>query len=591
MLSVLPDAIVTTLGTAVTIHVLANDSGSGLTITSFSNPAHGSVIFNSDQSFTYAPTAGFVGTDSFAYTVRDAQGTPSGAEVTITVAPNDGATRATDDYIEMIAGGNAVIPVLSNDLTATGALQLIAISVPGHGVANVLASQSIRYVPQSGFVGIDSFTYTVIDQAGTTTSAIVTVKVLAENRAPLAKGDAFTLEAGQTTVLAILDNDSDPDGDPLQVVSYTMPSHGSLAFNPDKTFSYTPNAGYQGADQFTYTIRDNRGASASAGVLLTIVETAEQPTAADDHVVTEAGVPVTIDVLGNDGLPAGQEIRIVAVTLPFKGKLVFNPDGTITYTPDTGFVGFDDFTYTIGNGLGGTAKATVTIEVTPAVEANTYANGYSYRRRIVVPASSAQGGSHENFPLWLELSGAWLKATTNDGKVVGTDGRDLRFELEDGTKLAHEIEHYDAGAGKLGAWVRLPELDADRPTVVLCHYGKAGLAESEANPSAVWQDYLAVWHLPGVEDVTSAGRLLTPSGTIADAPQGLGAGALALSGNGTLRIDDTSWLQGLPALSVQLRCRADTSGHDQGQLNVGQFGSDAVSDLVVRFQAVGFAGS
>ena len=145
MPSVLPNALVTTLGTAVTIHVLANDSGSGLTITSFSNPAHGSVIFNSDQSFTYAPTAGFVGTDSFAYTVRDAQGTPSGAEVTITVAPNDGATRATDDYIEMIAGGNAVIPVLSNDLTATGALQLIAISVPGHGVANVLAGQSIRY--------------------------------------------------------------------------------------------------------------------------------------------------------------------------------------------------------------------------------------------------------------------------------------------------------------------------------------------------------------------------------------------------------------------------------------------------------------
>ncbi|MEZ5849015.1 MAG: Ig-like domain-containing protein, partial [Geminicoccaceae bacterium] len=169
MLSVLPDAIVTTLGTSVTIHVLANDSGGDLTVTSFSNPAHGNVIFNSDQSFTYTPTAGFVGTDSFAYTVRDAQGTPSGAEVTITVAPNDGATRATDDYIEMIAGGNAIIPVLSNDLTATGSLRLIAISVPGHGAANVLASQSIRYVPQSGFVGIDSFTYTVIDQAGTTT--------------------------------------------------------------------------------------------------------------------------------------------------------------------------------------------------------------------------------------------------------------------------------------------------------------------------------------------------------------------------------------------------------------------------------------
>lgn len=589
MLSVLPDAVVTTLGTAVTIHVLTNDSGSGLTVTSFSNPAHGSVIFSSDQSFTYTPAAGFVGSDSFAYTVRDAQGTPSGAEVTITVAPNDGATRATDDYVEMIAGGNVVIPVLSNDLTATGSLQLIAISVPGHGAANVLANQSIRYVPQSGFVGIDSFTYTVIDQAGTTTSATVTVKVLAENRAPLATGDAFTLEAGQTAVLAILGNDSDPDGDPLQVVSYTMPGHGSLVFNADKTFSYTPNAGYEGADQFTYTIRDNRGASASASVLLNVVETAEQPTAADDHVTTEAGVPVTIDVLGNDGLPAGQEIRIVAVTLPFKGKLVFNLDGTITYTPDTGFVGFDDFTYTIGNDRGGTARARVTIEVTPAVEASTYANGYSYRRRIVVPASSARGGSHENFPLWVELSGAWLKSTTNDGKVVSADGRDLRFELEDGTKLAHEIERYDAGAGELGAWVRLPEFAADQPTVVLLHYGKAGLAGSEADPAAVWQDYLAVWHLPGGEDVTSAGRSLAPTGTIADVTDGLGAGALALNGNGVLTIDDTSWLRDLPALSVQMRSKAASTGHDQGQLAAGPavFSSND-GDLIIRYQSVGY---
>ena len=94
-----------------------------------------------------------------------------------------------------------------------------------------------------------------------------------------------------------------------------------------------------------------------------------------------SGVPVAIDVLGNDGLPAGQEIRIVAVTLPFKGKLVFNPDGTITYTPNMGFVGFDDFTYTIGNDRGGTSKATVVVEVQPASVTESYANGYGYRRR------------------------------------------------------------------------------------------------------------------------------------------------------------------------------------------------------------------
>ncbi len=162
MVNALPDTAVTTAGTPVTINVLANDAGAGLVITSFSNPANGSLVFNGDKSFTYTPAAGFLDNDTFSYTVRDAQGTPATAEVTISVMANDGATVATDDFVEVVAGGGVIVPVLANDLAAGGgALQVIAVSVPGHGVVNVLANQSIRYVPQTGFIGLDSFTYMV----------------------------------------------------------------------------------------------------------------------------------------------------------------------------------------------------------------------------------------------------------------------------------------------------------------------------------------------------------------------------------------------------------------------------------------------
>ena len=594
MANALPDTAVTTAGTPVTINVLANDTGSGLVITSFSNPANGSLVFNGDKSFTYTPAAGFLGEDTFSYTVRDAQGTPATAEVTISIMANAGATVATDDYVEVVAGGGVVVPVLANDLAAGGgALQVIAVSSPGHGVVNVLPDQSIRYVPQTGFVGIDSFTYTVIDEQGATASATVTVKVVGENSAPIAVNDSFTVIADTTTVLAVLANDSDPNGGPLQIVGFTMPSHGRLVFYvADKTFSYTPEAGYQGPDQFTYTVRDNRRASASASVTLTIAQVNASPVAVDDEVITEAGVPVTIDVLANDELPEGQQIGIIAVTLPFKGKLDFNPDKTITYTPNAGFVGTDDFTYTIGNGKGGNAKATVTIAVTPSTgSADTFANGYGYRRRIVLPTSAAKGGNHDNFPLWLELTSDWLRSTAQGGKVASADGHDLRFELADGTKLAHELELYDAAGGKLGAWVRVPQLRADTATELLLYYGKPGLTESEAQPTDVWSDYLAVWHLPSNVDATAEGRSLTPVGMTSGTSAGLGAGSLSLNGAGTLKIDDTSWLQGLPALSVQVRSKANTGGHDRGQLNSGQTGSDAASDLVIRYQAVGYAGS
>jgi hypothetical protein len=590
--SALPDFVVTNAATPVTINVLANDTGTGLTITSFSNPTNGSLVFNGDKTFTYTPASGFIGDDGFAYTVRDAQGTPANGEVTISVVANTGATVAVDDLVEVIAGNEVVIPVRANDMAADGgALQIIAVSMPGHGAVNVLPDQTIRYVPQSGFTGIDSFNYTVVDGLGSSASATVTVKVLAKSNPPLAIDDTFTIEAGAPTMLAVLANDSDPDGGPLQVVGYTMPAHGQLVFNADKTFVYTPAAGYLGTDQFTYTIRNNRGASAVATVTLAVAEILEIPVAFDDQVTTEAALPVTIDVLANDALPAGQQISIVAVTLPFKGKLAFNPDKTITYTPNPGFVGIDDFTYTIGNGQGGTAKAKVTVDVTPASIAAVYANGYACRRRLAIPAGSARGTSHQNFPLWVELAGSWLKSTANGGKVASADGRDLRFELEGGIRLAHELEHYDAVAGKLGAWVRLPELGAEQPTVLLLYYGKPGLAASEAEPMAVWSDYLAVWHLPSVEDVTSEARLLTPTGTIANSADGLGAGALALDGNGVLMLAETSWLQGLSALSIQLRSKASSIGHDRGQLNVGTFGRDLDSDLCIRYQAEGFASS
>ena len=401
--------------------------------------------------------------------------------------------------------------------------------------------------------------------------------------------DTFTIEVGTTTILAILSNDSDPDGGPLQVVGFTMPSHGELVFNPDKTFTYTPDAGYQGPDQFSYTIRDGQGASAAASVALDVVEMAESAIALDDRFTTTAGAPVTIDVLANDTLPAEQSTMIVAVTLPFKGRLTFNPDKTIIYIPNAGFVGTDDFTYTIGNGKGDTSKATVTVEVMAASSVDVYANGYAHRRRLAIPVSSAKGSSHENFPLWVELTGSWLKSTDNGGKVVSLEGHDVHFELADGTSLAHELEHYDPVNGKLGAWVRLPELHADQPTVLLLYYGKAGLAESEADPQTVWQDYLAVWHLPGTSDRSGQGRDLVALGDVQTSALGLGASSVALNGDAVLKLDDTSWLAGLDALSVQLRSKADTVGHDRGQLNVGAFGRDRDADLSIRYQATGFA--
>jgi hypothetical protein len=69
----------------------------------------------------------------------------------------------------------------------------------------------------------------------------------------------------------VLGNDSDADGDDLEVYSAWAPAHGSLSIWGDGHFKYTPDSGYTGPDTFGYNIRDNNGGTASAVVHITVL--------------------------------------------------------------------------------------------------------------------------------------------------------------------------------------------------------------------------------------------------------------------------------------------------------------------------------
>jgi hypothetical protein len=90
------------------------------------------------------------------------------------------------------------------------------------------------------------------------------------NRAPVAVDDTAFVLAGQSTNISVLLNDSDPDRDALSLVSVTTPGHGLATINPDASVQYTPQAGYTGADTFSYVVRDASGLTATAKVNLTV---------------------------------------------------------------------------------------------------------------------------------------------------------------------------------------------------------------------------------------------------------------------------------------------------------------------------------
>jgi len=181
----------------------------------------------------------------------------------------------------------------------------------------------------------------------------------------------------------VLANDKDPDGDVITIVSATQAQNGTVFVNG--TFiTYTPNYGFRGNNSFTYTITDGEY-QATATVTVVVTPVNHAPVAINYYGETYPGVAITINVLANDTDRDGNTITVISVTSPSGGVSSFTASNGVTYIPSATFVGDDIFQYTISDGFGDTATASVYIHVLPypvAVPDNstTYLN-----QSVVVP--------------------------------------------------------------------------------------------------------------------------------------------------------------------------------------------------------------
>src|SRR5262249_4376768 len=166
----------------------------------------------------------------------------------------------------------------------------------------------------------------------------------------------------------VLNTDSDADGDTLTVTDHTDPSHGNLSINTDGSFTYTPDANYNGSDSFDYTIDDGHGAADSATVSITINPVEDAPDASDDSYTLDEDTILSVTapgLLANDYDADGDTITVTSHTAASHGSLSVDSDGSFDYTPDPDYNGSDSFSYTIDDGHGGTDTATVTFTINP----------------------------------------------------------------------------------------------------------------------------------------------------------------------------------------------------------------------------------
>lgn len=377
--------------TDAVIDVLDNDGdidGDDLTIVNATDSSQGgAVTVNSDGTVTYTPPLNFTGTDTFEYTVCDPDNECDTATVTLEVVAINDPPVADDDSATTDEDVPVTIDILDGDTDVDGNVDPDTVQIgtsPSNGNVIVNADGTVEYAPDPNFHGTDTFTYTICDDGSPTpiecsNEATVTVTIDPVNDAPEAAGiPDQSIPEDQTLTIGVACTDI--DGDTPSVAAADLPSGAGFVDHGDGTGTITYTPGYDVVahpdservfSDVAITCDDGNGGTDVRTFDITVADVNRAPQPSDDSTSTDEDTEVTIDILGNDSDPDGEDaIDTARITSdPSDGTVSINGDGTITYDPDDDFNGTDSFTYEtcddVASPQQACAEATVTVTVDP----------------------------------------------------------------------------------------------------------------------------------------------------------------------------------------------------------------------------------
>ncbi|GAB3540812.1 hypothetical protein GCM10027577_05300 [Spirosoma fluminis] len=381
-------------GTAVA-NVAANDIVNGLPATLGPNGNATLVqIGTYPVGITLNPTTGSIsvaqGTAPGSYTVayqlcdRLTPATCTSAVVSVTVTAL--STAGTDAGSALATGGVAIPNVAANDqvngLPAT-------LGIGGNATLSQIGTYppGITLDPATGTVSVAANTvpgsYTIAYQlcdrltpaTCTNTVAVITVIGLP----PVATPDIANTRPNTPVTGNVLTNDTDPQGLPLTASLASPPAIGTVTLAPDGSYTYTPPTGFTGTAGFCYVVSNSAGLSTTSCISINVIPDPAlgnaAPVANNDNTKTIQDTPVTIAVLANDTDPdsatslSGQLANPTIIGQVAQGSALVNANGTITYTPPTGFTGVVSFGYQVCDratpALCATATVSINVVATP----------------------------------------------------------------------------------------------------------------------------------------------------------------------------------------------------------------------------------
>ncbi len=258
-------------------------------------PAHSVVVDPNDNQRIYVGTdlGVFVSLDGGANWARETTGFSNTVVESLSAISNNGVTSlfafthgrgafkvtiptscvtVSPLTQQFFSPGNTGSVTLTKNLSATAPCDWTAVS------------NSPFIIVDSGASGSNNGTvnFTVApNTTGAARSGSLTVAgrnvTINQDAAPVANDDTATTDEDTPVDINVLTNDTEPDGDPLNVNAVTQGAHGTVSINPDKTVHYAPAADFFGSDSFTYTIDDGHGANSTATVNVTVNAVNDNP--------------------------------------------------------------------------------------------------------------------------------------------------------------------------------------------------------------------------------------------------------------------------------------------------------------------------
>ncbi|NLS94971.1 MAG: tandem-95 repeat protein, partial [Planctomycetaceae bacterium] len=404
------------------------------------SPEHGQITQFNPQTgeLTYLPAPNYVGADSFTFTLADDLAAPGiqvvGEAVTVSLtvtAVNDAPVAFTQNasigenlWANLVLGHDG-------DPEDEQQLTLNVTTAPAHGTLSDFdpLTGQVKYTPAADFVGSDSFNFTLTDAGALTSqSATVTIDVTARNTAPIANSQVAQLSEDQSILVTLTGDDGDaPITQTLTYEITTPPAHGAISnFDPSAgTFTYTPDADYNGPDEICFvvidddTFSDDSAAlvSTAAALTLTIVPVNDQPTGLAQSFALAEDTPVSLTLVGDDDDEEVEQTLTFSIwTQPAHGTISdFNSaTGELVYTPDPNYHGTDSFVYVVTDDASAGTAALPSPQITISLDI------------------SAVDNTALGLPAWTETTAGQAVSLTVDTAGNPDPVKDLTFAIVDG---------------------------------------------------------------------------------------------------------------------------------------------------------------